>query len=830
MSTRLLVFLGVDYLGGSLVLKFYDVTNDRPLVVKDGTGHRPYFLVRGSLRDVVPKLREAGYEKYRLQYVTRYDPLEGRDVKLVKVIVEKPSDVAKLRDIFGGSAYEAHIRYRYCYIFDSQLEPFGIYLFRDGELVRVPTEIRDESRRIVSELCGDDKLCIDTAVRIVEACETPLPPLKRCALDIEVATPREGQIPDPDSAEYPILAVSICGSDGLKRVYVNGSAVRDRSGSDLVPEGVEVVVVDDERVLLEKVFETVRSYPIVLTYNGDEFDLPYLMNRAERLGVEDVPIVLREYPTFRHGIHLDLYKFFSVKAVEEYAFDRAYKHTSKSLDDVAHVLTGLGKYRPSRHVSELSLGELVYYCFRDSFLTLYLTYFSNQLVMRLIVLLSRISYTLPEDLCRRQISFWIRNLLYAEHRRRSWLIPNRENIAKRAPASTRGVREASKYAGGITLEPVRGAFENVVVVDFASLYPSIIKNLNLSYETINCSCCSYRPHPDLPHRVCRKRRGLVATVVGTLRDLRVYLYKRLAKTAESPTMRQMYDAVQRALKVFINASYGVFGAEHFDLYCPALAELVTAIGRMIFASTLTKALELGAVPIYGDTDSLFLWNVSEDTLKKLQDWCLETFGVELDIDRMYRVCMFTGRKKTYVGIYRDGAVDVKGLARSRSEPEIVKHVQEAVLEHVQKVESVMDIDAVRYSIAKVLSEVHRRLRKRMIPLNMLTIRATLQKDLDQYSDRTVYARVGKMLREHGVHVGKGTTLHFVKTVLKEGYIPVQLASIADVDVDYYINRILSRLSIVLESIGLTRDDLKSMYVQFLKHELGKDADDCAQCK
>ncbi len=372
MTSRIVIFLGVDYgEDGSLLLKFYDITNDKPLIIRDSTGHRPYFLVRGTLRDVVPKLREAEYDKYRVQYITKFDPLEDHEVRLVKVIVEKPSHVKKLRGLFGSLAYEAHIRYRYCYIFDNQLEPFGIYILEDGELVKVPTEIREESRKIACELCGDDKQCLESALRIVEACETPLPPLKRCAIDIEVWTPREGAVPDPNKAEYPILSVAVCGSDGFRKVYVNGEAVHDSSGLEIVPDSVEVEVVNDEADMLEKVFDVVRMYPIVLTYNGDVFDLPYLANRAEKLGVDDVPIKVGEYATFRHGIHLDLYKFLNVRAVEEYAFDRVYKYTSKSLDDVAKALIGIGKYRPSRHISDLCLGELVYYCFRDAFLTLY---------------------------------------------------------------------------------------------------------------------------------------------------------------------------------------------------------------------------------------------------------------------------------------------------------------------------------------------------------------------------------------------------------------------------------------------------------------------------
>lgn len=113
------------------------------------------------------------------------------------------------------------------------------------------------------------------------------------------------------------------------------------------------------------------------------------------------------------------------------------------------------------------------------------------------------------------------------------------------------------------LDPPLGIFFNVYVLDFASLYPSIISKWNLSYETVNCGENSERPIPELPHTVCKNRPGLTSTLVGVLRDLRVHVYKKLAKKAPTLAERQLYDVVQSAMKVFINASYGVFGAETF---------------------------------------------------------------------------------------------------------------------------------------------------------------------------------------------------------------------------------------------------------------------------
>ncbi|NIU01526.1 MAG: hypothetical protein GWN01_11620, partial [Nitrosopumilaceae archaeon] len=80
-----------------------------------------------------------------------------------------------------------------------------------------------------------------------------------------------------------------------------------------------------------------------------------------------------------------------------------------------------------------------------------------------------------------------------------------------------------KYQGGIVHEPVPGIHFEVTVVDFASLYPSVTRNWNLSYETLLCDHedCKDNIIPGTPHWVCRKTQGMTSRLIGSLRDLRV---------------------------------------------------------------------------------------------------------------------------------------------------------------------------------------------------------------------------------------------------------------------------------------------------------------------
>ena len=154
--------------------------------------------------------------------------------------------------------------------------------------------------------------------------------------------------------------------------------------------------------------------------------------------------------------------------------------------------------------------------------------------MKLIIIISRISRMSIEDITRFGVNQWIRSMMFFEHRQQNILIPRREELQKKGTSSTLAIIKEKKYRGGLVVEPVLGIHFNVVVVDFASLYPSIIKVHNLSYETVNCPHENCRKNPlthidQTNHWVCKEKRGLTSILIGTLRDLRVNYYKHLSK-------------------------------------------------------------------------------------------------------------------------------------------------------------------------------------------------------------------------------------------------------------------------------------------------------------
>ena len=149
----------------------------------------------------------------------------------------------------------------------------------------------------------------------------PIPKIKRISLDIEVET-ETGRliIPDPKLAEKKVTAIGVEASDGLKQIFVLRKSGVEEGINELLPD-VKVVFYDEnkEKEMISDIFELIQKYPLLITYNGDSFDLPYLYNRANKLGItkEKNPLyMMRDSATLIKGVHLDLYRTMSNRAFQ----------------------------------------------------------------------------------------------------------------------------------------------------------------------------------------------------------------------------------------------------------------------------------------------------------------------------------------------------------------------------------------------------------------------------------------------------------------------------------------------------------------------------------
>jgi DNA polymerase, archaea type len=810
-------FIGTGYDGErrAVYLKLYEPKSQKIHFWYDNTGHLPYCLSKDSQKSLEKNqslVRHPGF--LRFQQSTRFDALQGQEIPVTMIYARDPLSIGGrpsgcIRDII--KAWEADIRYTENYIYDQRLEPGMSYVVKRGNLT--PLQSGSSSLNVETIFGENDPGYQSLIDRWLKLLEFPVPNYRRVAFDIEVHSPLDTRVPDPTEAEYRVICASFSASDGFKKALILRRLGFDEDATE-TNSGILLEFFDTEEGLLSAIFRILDDYPMILTFNGDDFDLRYLSHRAERLGFtrDRIPIELgRESAGVRYGIHFDLYKFFFNRSIQIYAFSGKYREST--LDAISEALLEEGKLEISEPVSRLSYSELAEYCYQDAQLVLSLTQFDGEVVMKLATALSRISFLPIEHMGRQGVSGWIRSMMFREHRIRNYLIPRSEEVTKsKGTTSTIAVIKGKKYKGGMVVDPLPGVHFQVAVLDFASLYPSIIKTWNLGYETILCNHPEDRTNkiPDTDHWVCRKKKAMESQLIGSLRDIRIKWYKPKSKEKDLPAdTLSWYQVVQNALKVVLNASYGVFGSDRFSLYCPPLAESTAAVGRYAITSTIQEAKRLGIEVFYGDTDSLFLGTPDKSRLDQLVQWSRNALGMELEVDKNYRYVALSLRKKNYLGVHRDNRVDIKGLTgKKRHTPEFIKEMFNQMITILGQVQTPLDFDDARIKIKTLVQDSYSKLRNRKYSLDDLAFNMMIGKSVGGYTKTTPqHVKAAQQLTAKGDEIKAGDLVSFVKVTSSSGVKPVQLASLHEIDVEKYTEYIRSTFEQVLDALGLDYEEL-----------------------
>ncbi len=818
------------------VIKLYEPESGQIFFWYDNTGHKPYCLTNLSpyeLEKIDRLIHHEGFDS--LELTEKYDTLINEKVKVTKILAKDPLAIGgrpagTIRDIIPDDfpkvagrqvepgevkIWESKIKYYQSYIYDRQLLPGMIYEVKDNNLIPKTVEEAEKSlnqiKSIFKEATAEERGYAEAWAKLLEY---PAPKFRRAAIDIEVYAPIATRVPDSREAVYPVIATSVYSSEGEKRVLILRRECVTKGNQHLAPD-IELEYCDTEEELLRKVFEVLNDYPFILTFNGDDFDLRYLVHRALNLGLNrnEIPIeVGKRVCLLKYGVHIDLYKFFFNRSIQIYAFNNRYRDVT--LGDVGNALIGVEKIQLEKNFGDLNYTELAQYCLRDSEITYKLTSFDDDSAMKLILVLARISSMPMEDVSRQGVSRWIRNFMHREHRRNNYLIPNAQDIlTKKGKTATTAIIKGKKYKGAIVVEPTPGVHFNVAVMDFPSLYPSIIKVWNLGYQSILCNHPECRSHmiPDTPHWVCIKKRALESLLIGSLRDLRVRWYKQRSKDKTLPAeLRSWYNITQGALKVILNASYGVFGADSFDLYCPPVAEATAAVGRYSITQILKHAETLGIQVLYGDTDSLFLKNPSKEQIDALIRYTEHELNMGIDMDKIYRYAVFSSRKKNYLGVLEDGSVDVKGLTGKKKHiPIFIKNAFNNMKERLAKVKSPPDFEKAKKDIADIVRDRYMRLKRREWEhISELAFHVVLGEELVHYTKTTPqHVKAARILQQNGVELKAGDLISFVKVIREPRVKPVELTSKNEVDVDKYIDYLHSTFDQVLDALGLSFDEI-----------------------
>jgi DNA polymerase I len=353
------------------------------------------------------------------------------------------------------------------------------------------------------------------------------------------------------------------------------------------------------------------------------------------------------------------------------------------------------------------------------------------------------------------------------------------------------------YPGGLVKEPIGGMHEDVAVLDFRSMYPSLIIKYNISFDTLGDDGENVAPNG---HRFRAKPEGFLPAALKTLLEERRRIQERLRAAAPGSVEARILDARQRAVKIIANAIYGYTGWSGARWYSREVAEATTAWGREVIASTIRKAEELGMKVIYSDTDSVFLKNYHEK-LEKLMEWIEMELGLEAKLEKVFKRIIFTEAKKRYAGMTADGEIEVVGLETVRGDWSGI--AREAQYETVKALLETGDPG----QALKKAREYVQVLRSRQVDLKKLIIWKQITRPLSEYSATQPHVVVAKQLMSGGWRIQPGDMVGFIVTAgsgpLYSKAKPYFKVSKDEVDWGYYVEKqVVAACGRILEAVGI----------------------------
>jgi DNA polymerase delta subunit 1 len=572
-----------------------------------------------------------GYETAENRFLKIYVSLPGL-VPTLKRLLEEGMELSGLADPCGVgtslNAFEANVPFVLRFMVDQDLSGAGWLTLPANTYRERPN--KETHCQIEVDVSYDDIISRPSSGEW-----NKIAPLRILSMDIECQG-RRGHFPEAD--KDPVIQIANCvtvyGQDTpiVQNVFTLKGCL-PIVGAQVITSENEADMLLKWRAFIEKV-----DPDIITGYNVQNFDIPYLLNRAEVLMSKHKQNLLAAFPqwgrirlskarmkdtTFQSAA---FGKRNNVETTVEgrVIFDmlpymqRNHRLSSYTLNAVCAEY--LGQQKEDVHhsiISDLQNGNdetrhrLATYCLKDAVLPWRLMEKLSVLVNY--IEMARVTGVPMSFLISRGQQIKVFSMILRKCRKECLLVPT----LKRAGGSDGG------YEGATVLEPMKSYYQvPIATLDFASLYPSIMQAYNLCYSTLVDPSHVSKMDPTLYKKSdngyvfvhSSVKKGILPTILEELLNARKRAKKDM-KNATTDFERAVQNGRQLALKVSANSVYGFTGATVGQLPCVPIASSVTSYGRYLLERTkefveaqFTKAngYTHDAQVIYGDTDSVMV--------------------------------------------------------------------------------------------------------------------------------------------------------------------------------------------------------------------------------
>jgi DNA polymerase elongation subunit (family B) len=407
--------------------------------------------------------------------------------------------------------------------------------------------------------------------------------------------------------------------------------------------------------------------------------------------------------------------------------------------------------------------------------------------------MARVAQIPVQRAARCTIGTSLTSMQMAEAWRRRILIPmDKQQMEDFRPASALVIADK----GGLVYEPEIGWYENVAEYDFVSMYPALMTRHNISPETVNCSCCPQNVVPEIGHHLCRRRRGLVPTVLEPILSKRAR-YKALAKAGGADAER--YQRRATAFKWVLVCCFGYLGFKNARFGKIESHECVTAWGREVLLRAKEAAEALGLHVLHANVDAVYVQCAPQTDYEAVRRAIERAAGSPVGLEGVYqwirfcpsRMDRYRGVPNKYFGAFRHGGLKIRGIAlRRRDTPPLLKRMQQAMLERLQGARDLADCRAAVAALRDIVADYRDRLLTGQVTAAELAITFHLSKQPDEYVHDTLSSIAARKLQASGVALHPGETVRYVICSANDGVkdwraMPLALLQVLDYDVAKY---------------------------------------------
>ncbi|MFX1365745.1 MAG: DNA polymerase domain-containing protein [Promethearchaeota archaeon] len=480
---------------------------------------------------------------------------------------------------------------------------------------------------------------------------------------------------------------------------------------------------------------------IILTHGGDEFVFPYLAARA---------------------------------SVNRVSNDLYFSRTKIPLRNCIFNLSGNSDHYMSYGIIMRRSKTQVYFTGRFHLdTTTYGSLHFSEGNIPGVIEVARVSRVPMQRLCRITIGGALQSIQYYNAYKLDHLIPP----FKKSPESFRsGMDLIINDRGGHIFEPLIGVFDQVVELDFSSMYPSLMANSNISSETINCKCCKSDGTgikvPGTKFHICTKRQGIISKSISL--PLRKRLeYKEYNKTHDD----LRYKFTDIALKWVLVVSFGYLGFKNARFGKIEAHQTVCAFAREFLLRSAETAKKYGCKVVHGIVDSMWLQDTKgrtpeefEKITKEIAKEISDNTSIPMHWEGRYNVITFLPSRAEpdvptlshYWGIKSDGEIKVRGIEiRRRDMPKVVKDAQYAFINAFQGVQTVDQFIERIPKAKKILYEYVERVYSGKVSRDELTIKQKISRSPNQYKVNSYQAVAAKQLERSGVIASAGINVRYI---------------------------------------------------------------------